>query len=116
MLLPTDAERIDHMIAAIEEILEYIQGKTLENVAHNRPLEHLLVRNIEILGEAANRTTRRLREKYPAIPWRNMVSMRNRVVHAYHDIDLYIVWSTAINELPPLLPLLRAMAAELKRS
>ena len=110
MLLDTDKARLHHMVQAIEETLQYTQDRSLGDVADDRPLQHLLVRNIEILGEAASRISLDFRTSHPEIPWRDMIDMRNRVVHAYWDLDLDIIWSTVQQALPPLLPQLRAIA------
>jgi uncharacterized protein with HEPN domain len=61
-----------------------------------------LVKCVEILGEAASRVTEATRESLPEIPWRDIISMRNRLIHGYFDIDTTIVWKTVTMELPPL--------------
>jgi uncharacterized protein with HEPN domain len=65
-------------------------------------LLHSLVRNIEIIGEAASQISRELRDRSPGLPWTDVIGMRNRLVHAYFDIDPDIVWDTATQDLPPL--------------
>ncbi len=61
-----------------------------------------LVKDIEIIGEAATRISEDCRRESPEIPWRNIVTMRNRLIHGYFDINLDIVWKTVTEELPPL--------------
>ena len=73
-------------------------------------LSFALARAIEIVGEAASKVSATTRLSSPAIPWNLIIAMRNRVVHAYFEIDLEIVWKTATEELPALLPALRALA------
>ena len=70
-----------------------------------------LVRAIEIVGEAASKKTR---EAAADIPWSLIVSMRNRLIHAYFDVDHQVVWKTATEELPQLLPRLRALVENAK--
>ena len=72
----------------------------------NRQLLLSLVKEIEIIGEAAARISDELKEELSAIPWRQIVAMRNRLIHAYFDIDPDIVWSTVTIELPALLEIL----------
>lgn len=67
-----------------------------------------VVRAIEVLGEAASRVSTETRGATRAIPWAAIVGMRNRLSHAYFDIDYDIVWRTATVEIPGLLPSLRA--------
>jgi len=69
-----------------------------------------LARAIEIIGEAASRLSPQMRATAPAVPWGRIVSMRNRLVHAYFNIDHDILWSTATEEVPAPLPVLRTLA------
>ena len=71
-----------------------------------------LVKSVEILGEAASKVSEGLRNDYPDFPWREMVTMRNRLVHGYFDINLDIVWQTVVTELPPLIAALESVLAQ----
>jgi len=62
-----------------------------------------VVRAVEIVGEAASKVTEETREKHPHIPWRAIVGMRNRLIHAYFEIDMDMVWVAATQEIPVLL-------------
>lgn len=62
-----------------------------------------LVKSMEIIGEAAARTSTDLQVQHPNIPWKNIIGMRNRLIHAYFDINLDVLWNTIIQDLPPLL-------------
>ena len=62
-----------------------------------------LVRLIEIIGEAANNIYPYCQNSYPQIPWREIIGMRNRIVHAYFDVDLYVIWQVIKSDLPELL-------------
>jgi len=97
------------MIEAGSEALEYVQGKCREDLDHDRPLQHLLVRNLEIFGEAASRTSPQFRADHPEIPWQRIISTRNRLTHVYFDVDLDTIWSTVHNGLPDVLPRLEAL-------
>jgi uncharacterized protein with HEPN domain len=61
------------------------------------------MRQLEIMGEAARRLSEETRLEIPEIPWRQIISMRNRLIHGYDDVDLVIVWETIQNDLPPLI-------------
>ena len=61
------------------------------------------VKSIEIVGEAASKVSKERREGLPQIPWANIINMRNRLIHAYSDIDLDVLWKTVIEDLPPLI-------------
>jgi uncharacterized protein with HEPN domain len=62
-----------------------------------------IVKSIEIIGEAATKITKETKEKYPEMPWVNIIAMRNRLIHVYFDIDLDRVWDTVTDDLPPLI-------------
>lgn len=62
-----------------------------------------LIRLLEIIGEAATGVSEIMRNKYPEIAWRQMVTMRNRLIHGYFEVNQDLVWETIITELPPLL-------------
>ena len=79
----------------------YVHGRSRSDLESERPLQHLLIRNLEILGEAASRVSGAFREVHPEVPWRDLVDMRNKLIHAYFDINLNIIWGTIEQDLPP---------------
>ncbi|MCC6487638.1 MAG: DUF86 domain-containing protein [Candidatus Hydrogenedentes bacterium] len=89
---------------AAQEAIGYVEGIPWEEFAGSRPLQHSVVRCIEIIGEASSRVSKGLRDANPQIPWADIIGMRNRVVHASFDIDIAVVWKTATEDLPALLP------------
>lgn len=105
---PDDAVRIQHMIEAAQDALRFIENRKREDLESDRLLALALTRAIEILGEAASKITADTRQSLAQIPWEPIVGMRNRLVHAYFDINFNIIWKTATEEIPKLLPLLRA--------
>jgi uncharacterized protein with HEPN domain len=100
------------MIEAAETAGDFISGKTRGDLDADRMLLFSVVRAIEIIGEAASRVSQLTRDSAPDIPWPLIVSMRNRLIHAYFDIDHEVVWKTVTEELPQLLPKLRDLIAE----
>ncbi len=107
---PDDFARIGHMIDATRQCLEYASKCTLEDVRREPPLQHLFLRNIEIIGEAASKVSPYYRRRHPEIPWRDIVEMRNRIAHGYFDLNLKIIWDTVQEDLPELLPLIVALS------
>jgi uncharacterized protein with HEPN domain len=99
---PDDVTRIRHMIEAAEAAARFLAGKTRENLDSDEVLLFALVRAIEIIGEAASRITQETQAMVPSVPWAAIVAMRNRLIHAYFDIDRDIVGKTAVEEVPPL--------------
>ena len=98
-----DAVRLRHMLDAAQEAAFFAQNKTRSSLDTDRQLVLSLVKSIEIIGEAAANVTTKCREDFPQIPWRDIISMRNRLTHVYFDINLDILWKTVVEDLPPLI-------------
>jgi uncharacterized protein with HEPN domain len=104
MLLNDDVTRLRHIIEATQEAMGYAQGLSWDEFQGSRPLQHAVVRCIEIIGEASSRISKECRDSNPQVPWVDIVAMRNRIVHAYYDIDIAVVWKTVTEDLPAMLP------------
>ena len=98
----SDVIRLRHMLDAAREALQYGAGKTPDDLQANRVLALALIRCIEIIGEAATRVSAELKIGHPEVPWADIIGMRNRLVHAYFEIDLVRVCDTLSADLPPL--------------
>ena len=107
-----DLVRLRHMLDAAREALSFTAGRGRADLDANRMLVLSLVKSIEIVGEAASRVTVETRQEYPAIPWADVVAMRNRLIHAYFDVDLDRVWDTVVSDLPPLIAQLDAILGQ----
>jgi uncharacterized protein with HEPN domain len=90
------------MLDAANEAVGFVGGLSLEDPKQNRPLTLALVKELEIIGEAASEMSKEAREALPDVPWPLIVGMRNRLIHAYFDVNLEIVWTTARLKLPEL--------------
>lgn len=98
-----DASRIQHMREAALEACEMTVETTRADLDADRKLSLALVRLLEVIGEAANGISCSYQQSHPELPWTGMISMRNRLVHGYFDINLDIVWKTVQEDLPFLL-------------
>ena len=98
-----DIVSLRHMLDHAREAVEMIASKTPEDLRKERMLELALVRLVEIIGEAAGRVSRTGQAKYPEIPWREVIGMRNRLIHGYDSIDLKVLWDTIELDFPPLI-------------
>lgn len=112
MLLDSDANRLRHMLEAAEVAVAYIEGHSRPDLDADLPLAYFLIKNFEIIGEAASRVTKDFREAHPQIPWRASIDLRNHLVHVYFDIDRDIIWDTAQLFLPDLIQELRKLLAK----
>ena len=100
---PDDTIRLRHMADAAESALRFCQGRTRADLDSDDMLRFALTRAVQIIGEAANKVSSEARTRIPGIAWPAIVGMRNRLVHAYFDVDSNILWTTVSERLPPLL-------------
>ncbi|MBO1049446.1 MAG: DUF86 domain-containing protein [Dolichospermum sp.] len=98
-----DLTRLKHIRDSAKEALSFVKSRTREDLDDERMLSLALVRLVEIMGEAANHISEPCQSKYLKIPWRQIIGMRNRMIHAYFDVDLDIVWQVITKDLPSLL-------------
>jgi uncharacterized protein with HEPN domain len=98
-----DLVRLRHMLDAARKIREFSEGHTRQTVEADEKLVFALLHLLEILGEAANSVSPELQQQHPNIPWREITGTRNRLIHAYFDVDLNRVWHIVQTDLPPLI-------------
>ncbi len=97
-----DLVRLRHMLDAANEAMAFAGDASRQDLDVDRKLTLALVKEIEIIGEAAYQISEVTREQFPEIPWDDIIGMRHRLVHAYFDINLDILWKTVQQDLPPL--------------
>ncbi|MBZ0291569.1 MAG: DUF86 domain-containing protein [Anaerolineae bacterium] len=98
-----DLIRLRHMLEAAQAAVAFVEGKTRAALDDDLQLVFALRKAIEIIGEAATKITPNTRQRYPQMPWREMIGMRNILIHDYYDVDLDQLWHTVIDDLPPLI-------------
>jgi uncharacterized protein with HEPN domain len=103
------------MLDHATEAVEMARGYTRADIATDRKLNLALVRLLEIVGEAAARVSVEAKERYADIPWQEIVSLRNRLVHGYDQVDFDILWEIIQSDLPPLVTQLQQIL-ELSRA
>lgn len=103
MTAQDNLSRLRHISDACQESLKFIENQSRESLPQNRILALALVKELEIIGEAANNISSDCQLRYPEMPWKDMVGMRNRLVHAYFGINYDIVWKTVAESLPIVL-------------
>ena len=106
-----DYSRLEHIQTAIERILDNIKEIPLDKLSSNVLVYYGVVKNIEIIGEAAYNLTTTFREKHPEIPWKDVMRMRNVLVHDYYKIDeLEVQYVIEDNHIPMLEQVKRYLA------
>jgi uncharacterized protein with HEPN domain len=96
---------LEHMAHALERVIEYTQGMSEVDFVANRLVQDAVMRNLGILGEAANNCVKNMptvAEKYPGIPFAEIYGLRNQLTHGYTTVDLEIVWNIVQRHVPQL--------------
>ena len=87
---------------SLKKIKKYIRGLSFEGFRKDAKTQDAVIRNLEIIGEAANNIPRESKSKYPRVPWKEIVGMRNKVIHEYFGVDVEILWKTIKEDIPEL--------------
>ena len=91
---------LQDLLVAMTRISEYIEGYTFDRFKKDYKTVDAVIRNFEIIGEAAKNLPDSIKEKNPNVPWDEMYLLRNRVSHEYFGIDYEIIWDVCLNHLP----------------
>jgi uncharacterized protein with HEPN domain len=103
--------RVVDILDAIAEIQMFTTDMDFASFQRDAKTQRAVELNFIIIGETAAQIPDEIEEQNPQIPWHLMRAMRNRLVHVYFEIDPTLLWDTIQNDLPPLVPLLRALLA-----
>ncbi len=103
---------IRHMLDAARKAISFAHGRTRGELDENDMLVFSLIKAVEIVGEAASHITMTTQEELSDIPWADIIGMGNRLVHAYYDMILDILWRTVQDDLPTLIAQIEPPAPE----
>ena len=95
---------LEDIISSIKKIEKYINDISFEEFSDNEMIVDAVVRNLEIIGEAARNLEDDFKETNSHIPWRNMIGLRNIMIHEYFGIDLNIIWKIVTDDIPKTKP------------
>ncbi|MEN4005760.1 MAG: DUF86 domain-containing protein [Methanobacteriaceae archaeon] len=91
---------VEDILESMDKIERYISDLTYETFEKNDLVVDAVIRNLEIIGEASKNIPENVRGKYPDIPWKRMIGLRNIVIHEYFGVDLTIIWKIITKNLP----------------
>lgn len=97
-----DLIRLKHIYEAAQKAIQFVATREQKDLEDDEMLVLALTRLVEIIGEASTHISDNVRETMPDIPWKQMIGMRNRLIHGYYDIDNDVLWKTIQNNLPTL--------------
>ena len=97
-----ESQYIDDILKAISSIFNYTEGLSCEEFLNDRMRAEAVLLNIAIIGESAGKLSKNTQNKYPEIPFAAIISMRNRLIHGYFEVDFYRVWLVVKDDLPIL--------------
>lgn len=90
-----DLIRVEHMLEYARQAQACARASSLDRATQDIAVRSVLILSLITIGEAASRVSPEFRERFPAVPWGRIVGMRNRLIHAYHDINISIIWETS---------------------
>jgi len=98
-----DLQSLLDMLQSAQIVMDYIAGRQRDELTTDLQFQDAMIRRLLIIGEASKRVSEATRQNLTTIPWAAISGMRNRLVHEYDEIDLDVIWDTAVNSLPNLI-------------
>lgn len=103
---------LEDIKGSIKRIEGYTKRLSFNSFSKDEKTVDAVIRNLEIIGEAANNIPKEIKVNYPDIPWEKMISMRNKIIHEYFGVDLDILWATIKEDIPELKRKIRKIRPE----
>ena len=102
--MPRDHKmHLDDMLAAAEKIIEYVGEMSFDRFVSDAKTFDAVIRNLEIIGEAAKRVPEEVRRDSSDIEWKKIAGLRDMLIHEYLGVDSEIIWDIVSNKIPDLI-------------
>lgn len=106
---------IKDILQNMRDAEEFIRGMNYEQFAADKKTLNAVLRSIEVIGEATKHVPEELRAEYPAVPWKEMAGMRDKVIHAYFGVKVKTVWLVVQERIPSIKPTIEKVLRDLER-
>jgi len=110
----SDLLYVTDMLESITRVEGYIEGMEFNEFKENNMAKDAVLRNLEVLGEAAKNLSTAIKEKYPDIPWKRIIGLRNIVIHGYFGVDFDNIWKIITDNVPEVKPSLEEVLKDLR--
>ncbi len=100
---------IQDIFQSINDIESFIKNSSPEQFLVDKKTSLAVCRSLEIIGEAAKQIPENVRQQYPNIPFKKLAGLRDKLIHAYHEIDHRVIWDIITNDLPPIKPAIKKL-------
>ena len=104
---------LQDIVDSINDIESFTGDMDFDSFREDRKTIYAVIRCIEVLGEATKKIPKSIKDRYPSIPWQEMVGMRNKMIHEYFGVNVRILWETAREDIPSLKPLIQEIGDRL---
>lgn len=109
-----DKDYLGHIREAMQRIIAYTDGLSYAQFLEDTKTQDAVIRNLQVIGEAAKKLSAPLKQAHCHIPWKEMAGMRDKIIHEYFGVNYDIVWMVAQQELPALLLQIESLWAQQK--
>jgi uncharacterized protein with HEPN domain len=93
---------LKHILESIKDLEEFTKGVDKQALLNNKEKQSAVIRQIEIIGEAAKNISKDFKKKYISVPWKEIIGTRDKLIHHYFGVDFEILWKVVERDIPNL--------------